>query len=330
MDHLWYFSGLRGSLILNPLHLQRNHQLVYFSCSLQYSTSSPAYTGGSYMHGTWDGVSWLRCECWPTCASLWWGRGQWDKQCPGSGRLKWEEETELTWKHVKWIKIIKKVKFKRVHKFKFMANETWMSRIKLLLFWPCFISDNSAGVEDHALAVQDLWARVSTQLSAHIVVAVRREVWHHGLYVTVTRLGLTCVAVLSHWRLPGHGHTQSDLAGGQLVARDACGHVHCHVVRHGHVAVEARDPDTWHVVLTCLTGGDGSTASRDHVTVMQECHAVNVGGVGVQALVTQTQCHAELLTVTRAVTRHVTRDVGVPDTRTLIRLLDYLKTAMRI
>ena len=88
MDHLWYFSGLRGSLILNPLHLQRNHQLVYFSCSLQYSTSSPAYTGGSYMHGTWDGVSWLRCECWPTCASLWWGRGQWDKQCPGSGRLR--------------------------------------------------------------------------------------------------------------------------------------------------------------------------------------------------------------------------------------------------
>ncbi len=103
MDHLWYFTGPRGSSILNPLHLQRNHQLVYFSCSLQYSTSSPAYIGGSYMHGTWDGVSCLRCECWPTCASLWWGRGQWDKQCPGSGRLKWEEETELTWKHVKWI-----------------------------------------------------------------------------------------------------------------------------------------------------------------------------------------------------------------------------------
>ena len=91
--------------------------------------------------------------------------------------------------------------------------------------------------------------------------------------------------------------------------------------------MEPRDPDTWHV---SITGGDGPTAAGDHVSVMEESHAVNVGSVRVQALVTQTQCHAELLTVTRNVTRHATCAVDISDTRALNSLLYDLKIVINM
>ena len=78
---------VKRKYLLTPPHLQRNHQQVYFSYSLQYSTSSPEYTGGSCRPRTLVGVYFLRCECWPTCVSWWWGRGRSDRQYQGSGRL---------------------------------------------------------------------------------------------------------------------------------------------------------------------------------------------------------------------------------------------------